>query len=625
MAVCANSSARDCCGICAYARHMVPPAWAHIPGPANHIYIGGAATFQVFSLISIHYYNKQQQKNMSEITLGRYLFERLNQLKVGTIFGVPGDFNLSLLDKVYEVDGLRWAGNANELNAAYAADGYSRVKGLGVVVTTFGVGELSALNGVGGAYAEHVGLLHIVGVPSISSQAKQLLLHHTLGNGDFTVFHRMSNNISQTTSFISDISSAPSEIDRCIREAYVHQRPVYLGLPANLVDLNVPASLLDTKIDLSLKPNDADAQEEVIDTVLKLVGEAQNPVILVDACASRHSCKEEVSQLVKKTNFPVFTTPMGKSSVNESDPRFGGVYVGSLSDPEVKEAVESADLVLSVGAMLSDFNTGSFSYSYKTKNIVEFHSDYTKIRQATFPGVQMKEALKQLLGQIESHVTHYKEVAVPKFQPVADPKGDSAISQEWLWSRVSSWFREGDIIITETGTSAFGIVQSRFPDNCVGISQVLWGSIGFTVGATLGAVMAAQEIDPKKRVILFVGDGSLQLTVQEISTMCKWQTTPYLFVLNNDGYTIERLIHGETASYNDIQPWNNLQLLPVFGAKDYETVRVSTVDEINGLFNDAKFNENSKIRMVEVMLPRMDAPISLVKQAEMSSKINSSN
>lgn len=562
---------------------------------------------------------------MAEITLGRYLFERLHQLSVSTIFGLPGDFNLSLLDKIYEVDGMRWAGNANELNAAYAADGYSRVKGLACLVTTFGVGELSALNGVGGSYAEHVGLLHVVGVPSILSQAKQLLLHHTLGNGDFTVFHRMSNNISQTTAFISDINLAPGEIDRCIRDAYVHQRPVYVGLPANLVDLTVPASLLDTPIDLSLKHNDPDAQAEVIQTVMQLINLASNPVILVDACASRHLCRAEVAQLVDATNFPVFVTPMGKSAVNESHPRFGGVYVGSLSEPAVKEAVESADLVLSVGALLSDFNTGSFSYLYKTKNIVEFHSDYTKIRQATFPGVQMKEVLGLLLAAVAAQPSAYKPVAVPRPRTVASPGPEAPISQEWLWSRVSSWFRQGDIIITETGTSAFGIVQSHFPDNCLGISQVLWGSIGFTVGATLGAVMAAQEIDPKKRVILFVGDGSLQLTVQEISTMVKWETTPYLFVLNNDGYTIERLIHGETATYNDIQPWDNLALLPLFKAKDYEATRVSTVGEIEALFGNDEFNENLRIRMVEVMLPKMDAPMNLVKQAEMSSKTNAEN
>lgn len=562
---------------------------------------------------------------MVEITLGKYLFERLNQLSIHTIFGLPGDFNLALLDKIYEVDGMRWAGNANELNAAYAADGYSRLKGLACLVTTFGVGELSALNGVAGAYAEHVGLLHVVGVPSISSQAKHLLLHHTLGNGDFTVFHRMSKKISLTTAFISNLSEAPAEIDRCIREAYVKQKPVYLCLPSNFVDSNIPASLLETPIDLSLKRNDPDAQDEVIETVTNLISKATNPVILVDACALRHDCKAEVRALIDATNFPAFVTPMGKSGVNESHPRFGGVYVGTLSEPSVKEAVESADLILSVGALLSDFNTGSFSYSYKTKNIVAFHSDYTKIRQATFPGVQMKEVLKKSLGVVGNYISHYKPVPVPTFNKVAGKGSDMPISQEWLWSRVSTWFKEGDVIITESGTAAFGIVLSRFPDNCVGISQVLFGSIGYTVGATLGAVMAAQEIDPKKRVILFVGDGSLQLTVQEISSMCKWHTTPYLFVLNNDGYTIERLIHGQTASYNDIQPWKNLKLLELFNAKDSESIRVSTEGEIERLFEDPAFNENSRIRVMEVMLPRMDAPLNLVKQAEFSSKMNSEN
>ncbi|KAK6455272.1 pyruvate decarboxylase [Scheffersomyces xylosifermentans] len=565
---------------------------------------------------------------MSEVTLGRYLFERLHQLQVDTIFGLPGDFNLSLLDKVYEVPNMRWAGNANELNAAYAADGYSRIKGLACLVTTFGVGELSALNGVGGAYAEHVGLLHVVGVPSIASQAKQLLLHHTLGNGDFTVFHRMSNNISQTTAFLSDITSAPSEIDRCIREAYVYQRPVYVGLPANLVDLKVPADRLQTPIDLSLKRNDPEAQEEVVNNVLTLIQQASNPIILVDACASRHSCKKEVEKLVNLTQFPVFTTPMGKSAIAESHPRFGGVYVGSLSQDDVKKSVESADFVLSIGALLSDFNTGSFTYSYKTKNIVEFHSDYTKIRQATFPGVQMKEALQQLISEVSTHLNpNYVPVPVPSVNlPVTPASPDTILTQEYLWSKVSSWFQEGDIIVTETGTSAFGIVQSRFPNNTIGISQVLWGSIGFTVGATVGAAMAAQEIDPKKRVILFVGDGSLQLTVQEISTLCKWEcNNTYLYVLNNDGYTIERLIHGMNATYNDIQPWNNLDILPLFNAKEYETLTVKTTGELDSLFKNKKFAIPNKIRMIEIMLPRMDAPSNLVAQAKLSEKVNLEN
>ena len=560
---------------------------------------------------------------MSEITLGRYVFERIKQVGVNTIFGLPGDFNLSLLDKIYEVEGLRWAASLNELNAAYAADGYSRIKGLGVIITTFGVGELSALNGIAGAYAEHVGVLHIVGVPSLASQAKQLLLHHTLGNGDFDVFHRMSANISETTAMITDLAAAPAEIDRCIRTAYIAQRPVYLGLPANLVDLNVPAKLLETKIDLALKANDAEAEDEVVETILSLIADAKNPVILSDACASRHNVKNEVKQLIDATQFPAFVTPLGKGSIDEKHPRFGGVYVGTLSSPEVKQSVESADLVLSVGALLSDFNTGSFSYSYQTKNIVEFHSDYIKIKNASFPGVQMKFVLEKLIAKVGAKIANYSPVPVPAGLPKNAPVADSTpLAQEWLWNELGEFLEEGDIVVTETGTSAFGINQTRFPTDAYGISQVLWGSIGYSVGAMVGATFAAEELDKAKRVILFVGDGSLQLTVQEIACLIRWGLKPYIFVLNNNGYTIEKLIHGPTAQYNMIQNWKHLDILPTFGATDYEAIPVKTVGEWKKLTADPAFKKNSTIRLIEVFLPEMDAPSSLVAQANLTAAIN---
>ena len=551
-----------------------------------------------------------------------------DRVSVDTIFGLPGDFNLTLLDKIYEVPGMRWAGNANELNAAYAADGYARVKGMACLLTTFGVGELSALNGIAGSYAEHVGVLHVVGVPSTSSQAKNLLLHHTLGNGDFTVFHRMSSNISETTSIVTDVAQAPAEIDRCIRETYIKQRPVYLGIPANFFDLPISAKLLNTPIDLSLHENDEEAETEAIDLVLGLVKDAVNPIILVDACASRHDVKEETKKLIDITQYPTFVTPMGKGAINEQHPRYGGVYVGNLTDPAIKEAVESADLILSVGALLSDFNTGSFSYGLKTKNVVEFHSDYVKIRNASFPGVQMKFVLQKLNRQLPPYTKNYKPVPVPtKTASNKNVAASTPMKQEWMWNQLAKFLQEGDIVISETGTSGFGINQTSFPNNTTGISQVLWGSIGFATGCTLGATMAAEEIDPKKRVILFTGDGSLQLTVQEISTMVRWNLKPYLFVLNNNGYTIEKLIHGEHAGYNEIQPWNHLELFHAFGAKEgtFENHRVSTTGEWNKLTESKQFQDNTKIRMIEVMLPVMDAPTSLIKQAKLTASINAKN
>lgn len=232
------------------------------------------------------------------ISLGQYLFARLNQNPIGikNVFGVPGDFNLALLDKIDDVKGMKWVGSVNELNAGYAADGYSRIKNaftpegssIGCLVTTFGVGELSAVNAIAGAYSEHVGLVHVVGIPSVEAQKKELLLHHTLGNGDFTVFHRISSFISATTAALNDPVHAPDEIDRVIESAFVNQRPTYLAFPSNLVNAKVPASRLEKPLNLKPPPNDPKVQEEVLDTILEMIAKAKNPVVIVDACCSRH-------------------------------------------------------------------------------------------------------------------------------------------------------------------------------------------------------------------------------------------------------------------------------------------------------------------------------------------------
>lgn len=113
------------------------------------------------------------------VNVAEYLFTRLRQLGCTSLHGLPGDFNLLALDYVVP-SGLLWVSSCNELNAAYAADAYGRVRGLGAIMTTFGVGELSAINGIAGAFAELAPVVHIVGTPNRASQAGGLMLHHTV-------------------------------------------------------------------------------------------------------------------------------------------------------------------------------------------------------------------------------------------------------------------------------------------------------------------------------------------------------------------------------------------------------------------------------------------------------------
>ena len=156
-----------------------------------------------------------------------YLLDRLAGCGVGHLFGVPGDYNLQFLDHVIEHPNVCWVGCANELNAAYAADGYARVSGVGALLTTFGVGELSAINGIAGSYAEYVPVLHIVGAPCRGAQRRGELMHHTLGDGDFQHFYRMQQAVT-TASAVLDEQNACYEIDRVLRAMLIERRPGYL-------------------------------------------------------------------------------------------------------------------------------------------------------------------------------------------------------------------------------------------------------------------------------------------------------------------------------------------------------------------------------------------------------------
>jgi indolepyruvate decarboxylase len=114
--------------------------------------------------------------------LGNLMVKIIKKLNAYDIFGLPGDYNLRFLDFIVEDKELNWVGNCNELNASYAADGYAREKGIGVLVTTLGVGELSAANAIAGSYAHNIPILHIVGYPNSIVLEQDIPVHHTLAN-----------------------------------------------------------------------------------------------------------------------------------------------------------------------------------------------------------------------------------------------------------------------------------------------------------------------------------------------------------------------------------------------------------------------------------------------------------
>lgn len=420
---------------------------------------------------------------------------------------------------------------ANIRLSGYAADGYARVNGISALVTTFGVGELSALNAIAGAYSEYVPIIHIVGQPNTASQRDGKLLHHTLGNGDYNVFTRMSAEISCCVSRLNDPQEAPILIDNAIRECWIRSRPVLLTLPTDMVMQKVEGERLKKPIDLTLPQNDPEKEDYVVGTILKHLQHAKNPVILVDACAIRHRVLEEVEDFVQMSGLPTYVAPMGKGAVDETHKNYGGVYAGNGSNSGVREQVESSDLILSIGAIKSDFNTAGFTYRIGQLNAIDFHSNYVRVKYSEYPNINMKGVLRKMIQKLGS-----LNLSAPEVPPLSNKLPDDErhstnqiITHKWFWPMIGQWLNANDIVITETGTANFGIWETRFPPGVTALSQVLWGSIGYSVGACQGAAVAAKEQN-NRRTILFVGDGSIQLTVQELSTMIRNKLNPIMLV-----------------------------------------------------------------------------------------------
>lgn len=511
--------------------------------------------------------------------------------------------------------------------AAYAADGYARVKGISAIVTTFGVGELSALNGLAGAYSEQVPVVHIVGTPSTISQRNGMLLHHTLGNGDFNVFCDMSKEISCVLVKLNSTDDAAALIDHALQQCWVQSRPVYIALPTDMVQKKIEGQRLAIPLDLSQRKNDESKEKYVLDLILKAMYAAKSPVILVDSCAIRHRVLDETHALMEKTNLPVFVAPMGKGAIDETHHNYGGVYAGDGSQPAVKARVEAADLILNIGGLKSDFNTAGFSYKTSQLNTIDFHSTHTTIAYSEFPGVTMKGLLQKLVEKIDTKKLTVGKTPDVKNEVKENTDSSDTITQAWIWPTIGEFLQENDIVVTETGTANFGIWETKFPKGVMALSQVLWGSIGWSVGAAQGACLAAKDAIKEsgpRRTVLFVGDGSFQLTAQEVSTMLRNDLKPIIFVICNDGYTIERYIHGFDAEYNDVNNWKYKDLINVFGgeAKKAKTYQVKTKKEITKLLADKDFKAAKQLQFVEMYMDRDDAPRALKLTAEASARTN---
>ncbi|GAA0173312.1 decarboxylase [Lithospermum erythrorhizon] len=557
-----------------------------------------------------------------ESTLGRHIARRLVQIGVNDVFSVPGDFNLTLLDHLIAEPGLTNVGCCNELNAGYAADGYARSRGVGACVVTFTVGGLSVLNAVAGAYSENLPVIFIVGGPNSNDFGTNRILHHTIGLPDFSQELRCFQTVTCYQAVVNNLEDAHEQIDTAISTALKESKPVYISISCNLPAIPHPTFSREP-IPFSISPRLSNKKglEAAVDAAAAFLNKAVKPVLVGGPKLRVSKASSSFVELANASGYPIATMPSAKGMVPEYHPNFIGTYWGAVGTPFCAEIVESADAYLFAGPIFNDYSSVGYSLLLKKEKAVIVQPDRVVIGNGpTFGCIMMKDFLHELAKKLNKNTTaqdNYRRIFVPEGKPL-ESEPDEPLRVNILFKYIQKMLSGDSAVIAETGDSWFNCQKLNLPEGCGYEFQMQYGSIGWSVGATLGYAQSA----PNKRVISCIGDGSFQVTAQDVSTMIRCNQKNIIFLINNGGYTIEVEIHD--GPYNVIKNWNYTGLVDAIsnGEGNCWTKKVKTEEDLVEAIDMATGEKKDCLCFIEVICHKHDTSKELL---EWGSRVSSAN
>lgn len=537
-------------------------------------------------------------------TVAEFLIEAVSR-RVKHIFGIAGSYNIHLFDKLYKSN-IEVVPTTTELSAGIAADAYARVSGMGCCCVTYCVGGFRLLDAIAGAYAEKSPVVVISGAPGVKERQGKMLLHHMVGN--FECQHRMYEHVTCANTVLRDPDRAGYEIDRVLQAAEYHKQPVYIEVPRDIIDkpIHYDAYTLGTPQN---DATDSQCLDEAIAEVTQWINQSKNPVIWAGVEVARYGLSKALLKLAENTNIPVATTILGKSVINESHPLALGVYCESTATDELKKIMESSDCLIMLGVMQTDMNFGFMPRKYPRRGTIVASSHSLDISNHSYNGVRLDDFVNGLVKARISKRELPRSLSRPQAQWNAEK--DVKITVSRLFAKINSIITENTAIVSDIGDSLFGSLDMTIRESHNFICDAFYTSMGFSVPAALGV----QTAKPNIRPVVIVGDGAMQMTGTEFSTMVHRKGyNPIVIVLNNRGYGTERVILD--GPYNDIPDWSYEKLpLLVGGGAGF---KVTTEEELESAMGQALECKTPSI--INVVLDQRDHTPALKRMFSKMSK-----
>lgn len=539
-------------------------------------------------------------------TIGSAVIERLHQLGVRHIFGIPGDYVLSLFELI-ERSPIRHIGTTREDCAGFAADAYARINGIGAACVTYCVGGLNTVNAVACAYAERSPVVLLTGSPGLSERVKMPYMHHMVR--DFSTQRDVFERMTVAAVSLDDPITAEREMDRAFAALLRYRRPIYIEIPRDLVHTPLAAPLRPLSLDD--EPGDPAALDEAMGEVRTMLASAKRPAILAGAEIGRFGLQDDLARLVERLNVPIASTLLGKSIIREDHPLYVGVYGGLIARDEVQQFINDSDCLLILGSILSDMEgLDSQSTLLSEGRTIHATADRVSIKHHRYDAIRFQDFVRSL--SVHSFPSFASRSLPPplaiEHKRVAP---DQPVTLYGLFRHLDGMLNSNTLIVADVGESLFAAADLRVHRRFEFLSPAYYTSMGFAVPAAVGASFADTTVRP----IVIVGDGAFQMTGTELATAVRYGQAPIVIVLNNRGYSTEREIL--EGPFNDVHEWQYERICDLIGGGI--GTRVATQQDFERALALA-LADTSRLYVLNVLLDPADRSPGMVRLARRLAK-----
>jgi indolepyruvate decarboxylase len=461
-------------------------------------------------------------------TVADYVAKRLNE-RVDTLFGVPAAYCSELFDAAL-ARGMRSVVAASDLEAGYSADGYARTKGLGAVSVSYGVGTLSMINAIAGAYVERSPVVVINGGPTSGDLANlsqfDIAFSHSIGQAatDLNAYKLVTASAARAAT----AAAVPAVVDNAILTALTKQRPVYVEI--NKSEWMKPCPQPGAPLAPTFTPTGHEAALAV--TIVGLIRAAQSPVILIGEEIQRYGLAAKAAAFITNLGVRWASSLLAKSTLAEQGKGWIGVYDPPHSMPAIKTAVEGADLLVTLGCVYP--NGYSVLFSNGAGKVVQIHDGKVRVKGATMQNAEINALMTALVTEAGK-----KPPKTPPNGaiPVAPPAPTGALTYKQVIERIGVALDNTLLAIPDTLLGVYASANLPVQGQDGFLISGVWASIGHSVAAAVGAAFGST-----RRPLVICGDGGFHMTASALSTMVQAKCNPIIVVIDNGIYGYEQFL-----------------------------------------------------------------------------------